>query len=294
MRDTSVAIPRPAPVELARLQSQFTELLRTPLEFDVGGVRADTSRYEPRLVAAIQTGPRASARVGLAVYHRQYWLRLFDVMQREFALSARLVGLPRFYVLAQAYLTRTPPRHPDLGRAADEFVGWCATHTDVVAAATNAAVAEVLPQALAVDAAWRSIWNASELPAFVPGLAEVESLPRTQLRMTPTAALIAEDWPLVALRRELARDARANEIALPARLKRRDFWLVLRTSTGIGQLRTSALQARLYTLCTIARLEDAVEQLHAACPPDERSKLPAMIRDWLELSMDLKLWVVAC
>lgn len=280
----------PAPTELGQLQQQFTQLLRLPLELIASSARADTCRYDARLVAAVTDSPRASAAASLAVYHRQYWLRLFDVMQREFALSARLFGLPGFYKLAQAYLLDCPPRHPNLGRVADGFVSWCTAQADRIEGIVPGGM---LHQALSVDAAWRGIWSAAALPAFEPKPDQAAQLPCMQLQFSPTAALIAEDWPLIALRRELAMDASADEIAFPSKLQSTSYWVLLRTPEGIGQMRLSPLQSRLYTLCSSHQLQDAVERLHADCEPADRARLPENIRAWLALSMELKLWAAA-
>jgi hypothetical protein len=98
------------PPWLADFQARFGDTLRTPLDRTSGTLTATPATYDAALVAEV-----GSER--LAVYNRQYWLRLFGVLHDAFPLTARLVGYWAFNEHAGAYLAAQPPRGPPRRRA---------------------------------------------------------------------------------------------------------------------------------------------------------------------------------
>ena len=111
-----------APPWLAAFQARFSAVLCAPLDRSTGTLRERAADYPADACGdALATG-RQSAAERLAVYNRQYWFRLFSVLQHEYRLTARLLGAWHFNELAGRFLEANPPRHPDLGCAADGFV----------------------------------------------------------------------------------------------------------------------------------------------------------------------------
>ena len=56
-------------------------MLRTPLSRSTGTLRAETSAYPEALLAQAKPGRQLSQAERLAVYNRQYWFRLFTLLQ---------------------------------------------------------------------------------------------------------------------------------------------------------------------------------------------------------------------
>jgi len=281
---------RGAPEALRSLQRDFTALLRTPLATRGGKLDAPLESYDTGLVAAVLDGSRGTARERLAVYQRQYWLRLFTVMQREFPLSARLVGMYRFNLVTQKYLTDCPPCDHDIGCVANRFVPWYDERPAAFEALGAKVPREAVRQALAVDAAFRKAWTATETPALALGVDDAGRLPAARLLPRPTVSFVREDWPFVELRRGLQEHTESEPLALPARLGRTRHWAVLRASTGIGLARLEPRQSRLYALCSERPLGEAVSRLGDECPSAERAKLPDRVRAWLAHGVELGLW----
>src|SRR6185436_18864497 len=100
-------------------------MLRTPLDRSSGTLSATPSAYDP-LVRAVD-GPRGSASERLAVYNRQYWFRLFRVMQGCFPLTTRLLGHWTFNGHAGRFLLEHAPHGWDIEQASEGFVTWLAT-----------------------------------------------------------------------------------------------------------------------------------------------------------------------
>src|SRR5689334_21419215 len=99
---------------LAALQGELSAMLHTPLDSEGGALSAAPERYPQALLARVrkQPGPNASER--LAVYNRQYWLRLLRALQNDLPLFTALLGPWFFNQVAQRFLRARPPRNYDL------------------------------------------------------------------------------------------------------------------------------------------------------------------------------------
>ncbi len=282
-----------APPELTALQQDFTTVLRTPLDTRAKTFLPDLTRCPAALTDAVLDGTRGTGLERLGVYQRQYWLRLFTVMQGELPLSARLIGLYRFNQLVQRYLGDRPPHEHDLGRVADRFAAWLDANHSALHSLDIRLPREPLAQAVSVDEAWRQVWLAERTPRFTPNADDAARLPQLRLIASPSCRLVDTDWPFVEARRTLMTDLSAEHIALPARLGRARHWLIARTDVGIGQLRLVPRQAQLYRLCATLPLEQAVARLAEQCSRQERKDLTTQVQQWLAQSMELGLWMGA-
>jgi len=281
------------PRELSALQQDFTTVLRTPLDTRTKTFLPDLRRCPEALSTSLVDGTRGTGVERLGVYQRQYWLRLFTVMQGELPLSARLIGLYRFNQLVQLYLGDCAPRDHDVGDIADRFPAWLDAHNAALPRFEIRVPKAALQQAVAVDDAWRQVWTAQRVPSFAPNADDAARLSRSRLIAAPTCRLVDTDWPFVEERRALMTDASAEHITLPSRLGRARHWLILRTEGGIGQLRLSPRQSQLYRLCTQLPLEQAVTRLSEQCSRQERKDLATQVQAWFAQSMALGLWAGA-
>jgi Putative DNA-binding domain len=85
-----------SPGWLLELQASFGDMLRTPLDRSTGSLRANDAAYPAPLMRAARPARDQSGGERLAAYNRQYWFRLFTVLQRAFPLTSRLIGFWHF------------------------------------------------------------------------------------------------------------------------------------------------------------------------------------------------------
>ncbi|MET0340904.1 MAG: DNA-binding domain-containing protein [Polyangiales bacterium] len=277
-----------APDWLAALQQRFGALIRTPLDRATGNLRADTRRYERAICDDIEPGPHTGAHERLAVYHRQYWFRLFTMLQAEYRLTARLVGMWHFNALASRYLAEHPPRAYDLQHAAHAFVGF----VERLPRSGHAGVArDVLCEAAQLDAAHARVFLAPEVQLLTPAQLSGPDLPARQLRLAPTVALFRETRPLVALRRTLLTEADDTAVPVPAPLAAPSHWVVFRADEGTQLASIDALAHQLFSnLCTMP-VGDALARLEASCDDATRAVLPTRVQHWLRESMKVGFWL---
>jgi len=273
---------------LADLQARFGTMLRTPLDRASGTLRAPTDGYDAALCDDLLPGPHGDARARLAVYHRQYWFRLFTVLQGEYPLTARLLGMWTFNELAARYLAAHPPSHVDVQRVAHALVPYL-TET-LAGASTYAAVpSAALVEAATLDAAFARVFLAPEVtPLDAAALATRGGDAR--LSLAPTVALYVEHWPLVALRRRALDEPGEQALSLGPRLAAPQHWAIFRTERGHGVAPLEPLAHRLFTLLAERPLADALGVLESDCTEAARSRLPGRVQAWLAQSMRLGFW----
>lgn len=281
--------------ELAAFQERFTALLRQPLDRSSGTLRADPARYDPSLCAEVLPGGGLEPGQRLAVYNRQYWFRLFGVLQREYPLTTALVGAWELNRLAAGFLQAHPPRGHDLARAADglhDFIaGTMADDGLRGGSRRHRGPRTAILQAARIDAAFRAVLAAGEQPVLQITADQVARLTNARLRRSEACALIEEDWPLLRLRGELGRGDVAARVPLPARHPGgRRCYALCQTATGPRTVPLAPLQARLLDLLATNALSDALGLLEAAFSPAAAARLAASATMWLAESVRMGFW----
>lgn len=284
-----------SPAWLCELQARFGHLLRTPLDRSTGNLRADTAAYDAVLVEASLPNETSSGADRLAIYHRQYWFRLFTTLQGLYPLSARLVGYWRFNDFAAQHLLRRPPRGFDIEAIGDDFELSLAEQLQEAGAAiaTDSRYpieASALLDAARVDAAFHRVSRAPRSEPFRPEPADAARFADSCLLLSPSAALLQERWPVSELRVGLA-DRPSNEpIQLAEPWPTPRHWLLSRQDSKLGLLELSPREAELLRLVQQMPLEQALGRLEAAAAPAERALLPERTRAWLSRSVRLGIW----
>jgi len=236
----------------------------------------------------------------LAVYNRQYWCRLFGVLQNEYPLTARLFGLWHFNEQAASFLLARAPRSPDIHEAADGFeellqrtlprsAGKGRPGRGASSSSSSLPRASLL-EAVAIDAAWRAVHRAPEQPPFRPSAKDSARLGDSRLVPRSGWTVIEESWPLMRLRQDLAGDPGEAAVPLPPRLATPQSWVIFRAPGGAAQLALAPRQAQLFRLLARHRVADALGRLESAASPKERAQLPANVRAWLAQSVELGFW----
>ncbi|MCX5741375.1 MAG: putative DNA-binding domain-containing protein, partial [Proteobacteria bacterium] len=245
---------------LAELQRQFGEMLRAPLDRSSGTLRAIPDRYDPALRAAVVGDGGAR----LAVYHRQYWFRLFGVLQQAYRLATALLGPWAFNDLAARFLVAHPPSGHDLGRVVDGFEAFVAG--DAITRST--VPREALIEAVRIDDAFRAVFAAPDAAPVVLTPADAARLLGARLRSAPAFALIDETWPLIALRDALPITPSERVVALPPPHDQgRRTWAICRGADGQRVLPLSAAHAALLRLLEMYPLGEALARLERDLEP---------------------------
>jgi len=283
-----------SPEWLLELQTRFTALLRTPLDRSSGSLRADTSAYDPALLAAALPNPTLDSAERLAIYHRQYWFRLFTALQGLYPLTARLAGYWHFNDLAAHHLLKRPPRGFDIDTIGDEFELTLAEHlieNDPLALDSRRPVpAAALRNAAQVDAAFQRVTRAPRSEPLRPGPADAPRFDDSCLRLTANVALIREHWPLCEARMALAETPSDAPIPLAAPWPTPRHWLLTQQTSRLGLVALSPREAQLLDLLQQLPLTQALGTLEATTPPAERALLPEATQTWLARSVRLGIW----
>lgn len=284
------------PAALAEFQRWFSSVLRTPLDPSSLTFAISPDAWPTDAEAQTTAGGHGTTRQRLAVYNRQYWLRLFTTFGKEFPLVARLLGFFRLNQLAQSFLLERAPRGFDLGQAPDGFDVWLdhlLARPDVVSVTPplpDDLDRDALRQAAAIDGAFRALWVAPHVPPFRPTHEDAARLPSSLLLPSPSVALVDEGWALLALRRALAADTGEGSVPLPNKHDHPRTVALVRLADGLAELPLDALQAQLYRALPRVPLSDALAQLAAAAPADRVDALPADVQRWLRWSVELGFW----
>jgi hypothetical protein len=275
---------RSAPDWLADFQARFGSMLRTPLDRASGTLTAATAEYDPQLCDEVLDGPLAGAAERLAVYNRQYWFRLFSVLQAGFPLTARLMGYWTFNGVAANYLIAHPPRGWDIEQIADGFPPFFEDSLG------ESAWRLALSESIRIDAAYREVFRAASLPPLRPSASDAADLLSGRLVPHPALRLVEERRALLALRTRLLATSDSAAIELPPPLAQPQTWAIIRREAGTERIPLEAREAELMALLGQHSVAEALGCLEGSCPAEERAHLPDKVHAWLARSIQLGFW----
>lgn len=279
---------RPGPEWLAELQARFGSVLRTPLDRATGTLTARVALYDAHVVESVR-GPSARGTERLAVYNRQYWFRLFDVLQNAFPLTARLLGYWSFNDYAARFLLARPPGGWNIDDVPGGFDDFFAEALECGDSSRRAALVE----SARVDAAWRSVFAAERTPAYRPSDADASRLLDARLVLGPWVRIVEEHRPLVDVRRALGSPSASGLVDLPPLLPRPRWWAIAAVDDGIAAIPLEPREAELLGLLGERTVRDALSHLERACAVEERALLPEKTRAWLARSVLSGFWSAA-
>lgn len=257
---------------LEALQRGFSQVIRTPLERATGTLRAAPEHYDRATLDAVA----GDAAHRLAVYNRQYWFRLFGVMQQAYRLATALLGPWEMNGLAARFLTAVPPRGHDLGLAVIGFEAFVATERP----------AAPILEALRIDDAYRTVFSAPEQPLLRLGPGDAERLPRARLRRSPRCVIVEETRPLVALRRELGTTVADRPHAMPAAYPDGPHaWAICQTAEGSRTVPLARGFAVLVDLLAAHPVREALAILETRVPAGELA-----VDRWFSEGMKAGFW----
>jgi hypothetical protein len=252
------------PAWLSEFQGLFTRVLRTPLDHSQGTLE---SRL-PSCWNQLQVKARSyrSATAGVSDYHRQYWFRMLTILQKDFLVTARLLGLWNFNLWAQRYLLEVPPSGYDLGMIRQSFAGFL----------KDRGLDVMIVQAAQLDDARAALMMAPDFQAWSGLNGDHVDPERLRLTAAPHWRILHEDWALVTWN--------AGE-EWPRKHEKPEVWLLQKDATGFMYRMLDKVQARLYELLTENTMAEALWKLQMESKPEA-----AQVQSWMALSVQWGLW----
>lgn len=275
-----------APAWLVQIQREFTELLATPLDRSTGRLLSREEDYPGGLLERVVHAPPIAPAERLAVYHRQYWYRLLDLLQTSFPVSTRLLGHYHFNEPAALYFSAHPPRFVDLAEEADDFPAFFGEWARL----RRPEDADYLGAAMALDRAFRAVFAAPRSEPFTPGVDLGPRLLRLRLVANPARALYRQRWPLLQERPRMMSDPGETPWRRLEPLEREESYLLVRREGATSFVRIGGAEARLYELLTGAPVGEALGTWMAEFAKGAPHESSEVARRWLERSVRLGLW----
>lgn len=274
---------------LERFQAEFSAMLRGPLDRSTGTLRARSQDYPPDLVGRVRAAG-VDPRERLAIYNRQYWFRLFGVLQQDHRLTVALVGAWAFNELASQFLLAKPPVGHDLGTVTEGFA-------DFARGAIGASGLEVhgrrvppqaIVEALAIDLAFRTAALAVVEPPLRLAPADAARLPNAQLVWSRSLTLVEERWPLIEMRQRLPSIVDDTVLALAAPHQAGPAtWVIHRTAQGLHARPLDSAHAELLRLLRTHSIGEALAILEAQRSSHE---IVARVQQWFAADLAQGFW----
>ena len=286
--------PLRTPDWLAEFQAGFSGALRVALKSESGTFRTDVSQIDHADHLGLSTGGRGGSH--FHAYNLQYWFRLFGVLQSEFPLTARILGLWSFNHVAMRYLTEHPPYTVDIAEVGSRLVSFLERQStsDYPSHAKMAGTSwRALVQSARIDAAWRAVFLAPSEVIWRPTQDEIERFAHMTLTMSKTVALVCENWDLVELRARMVDQAGEQRVLLPRQLDAVRHRALIRNDQAVTWIELDLLEAKLLELLAQMPVNEAMQRFEGECSGVPRATLPGLVQRWIARSMQLNLWIRA-
>jgi hypothetical protein len=299
------------PPWLEAFQADFSSLLRAPLDSSSGTFREHKGAYAAELLAQVKVPSSAgknhsTASDRLALYHRQYWMRLFTALQSRFPRLSLALGYFRFNQLCSCYLIAHPSISYDIDAIGDDFPALVRTavtlderglplqhHASRIIASKRGDRALVL-EALNIDVAERKCFQSAFEPRWNPTAVELRSLPYLKLEYAASFQLVHETWSLVHRSTLTPIDAKSAPTSGSAhRLPSPRHWVFVRSEAGIGLHGITPACANFLALCQQYSFGDALRRLEQQATPQALDDVRANLSSWVQAALEFRFWIGA-
>lgn len=259
------------PESLIELQASFGASIRTPFQFIDGTDRVEVrvDRFDEVVLAQMLPSKHLSGIERLAVYNQQYWFRLLSVMQEEFPLLEREMGVGEFNRMITTYLDRFPSTSPTLRDLSNKFLRFLEDSPYGTRRRIEIAT---------LERCYIEVFDARAEPLLEITPENQHTLASRPLALQPHVRLFEESWALVEGRRAARRSPELEHI--DPRVKP-GTWLIYR---GPRSTMTKPLDPTQWSLLTSiaggATLADACERVASSLDEDDLMHLGANIQAW--------------
>jgi hypothetical protein len=249
------------PSELDQIQTFFAEQLRKRRALPKDSALAERAR------TVVSASGRLSPVERLEIYREQFWLRHTSSLVEDFPGTSGILGQETWQTLIEGYLDAHPPQSytlRDLGLRLPEYVAsqhWLPEHA-------------LCCDMARLELAYLEIFDAADAaPLNVAQLAEIpeEAWERAHLVLHPALRLLAVDYPVATLRKQLFQAQTSGEkIPIPPGARQ---YLVLyrRDLTMFHEQLDAGAYALLGALARRVALVPACVQAQAEMPEEAAS-----------------------
>jgi hypothetical protein len=265
------------PIGLRQLQEQFARAMSAPIDIDAdsGDYELRIDLYPPPLVANMAPRSPKSGIERLSVHNQQYWFRLLTVMQEEYPLLCKVLGLVEFNRMVVAYLTAHPSRSPLLRHLSDPLCAWI-----VEDGRWNR------PQVLGcarLEHLYIVAFDARVLPEIDASTSDPSVILSSALHLQPHLGLFHERFDLVDCRQRVHVDDQVE-----VRIEPIEGWWAIFRSGGLHAERLNRTQHRLLTLLSEGQsLIGACETVQHELDSEQLVVLAENIQAWFARWMSL-------
>ncbi len=295
------------PAWLDELQRGFSAVLRSPLSSDSGTFAEDSTGYPTAFLDSLEESSSTSAaRLDrLALYHRQYWMRLFTVLQGHYPRFSWSVGYFHFNRLVALFLDEHAPSSFDIDEAgsglgsflkselaerAQPQVGQALTPLQHVLRESQRD-RRLLVEALKLDTAERRVFCAVLAPTWTPSAGEIPRLPERRLQYAPGFAVVREHWDLAPHSALFRAEGATQQAKEPLELPQPRCWVFFRTPSGVSLLQVRGEQAAFLSHCRRMSFGAALQRLQATATSKQLEVITAELSGWVRQAVDLGWWV---
>lgn len=295
------------PPWLSELQTGFGAVLRSSLSSDSGTFAEERSVYPSAFVDELDDSSLVEARRldRIALYHRQYWMRLFTTLQGQFPRFAWALGYFHFNRLASLFLAEHAPRGFDIEQAGaglgvrlrqelDRYKALQTTEAEHDAwlriFRDSAREHQLLAEALSIDSAERRVFLAAMSPPWRPTPLQLAALPEKRLQFAPGLALVSEHWDLVRHSSLFRTEGMAPTPETPQRLAGARCWVLQRTANGITSISVSGEHASFLSQCRRVPFGAALAALEASATEAQFAVITRELRGWTRQAIELGWW----
>jgi Putative DNA-binding domain len=269
------------------LQHAIGCTLRLPLSRVTSNLVSNLGALDTETAREFVADERGSIRERLGIYNRQYWFRLFSVMQQEFPILAHLLGYWEFNGWAAQFLQFSPPRTADIGDIGNGFVEFLRLEVPR-RNKTLTPNLTLISQAADVDEAYRRIIRAPPVVAWRPSPTDVLRIAKSSLQAAANLAFVKEDWPLVELRDAFEPDSKGPIDVRP--LNAPKHWAIMRVTHGMGRVQLQPDEYELFVAIQNRPLSTVLAELQRQTSSEDIPTLSIQVNHWLTRSMKLGFW----
>lgn len=270
----SAAAAVSVPQTLKLLQRQFGQSIATPFLFgETAGVACQVEKYARGLVGQMIGRGDLTGVDRLAVYNQQYWFRLLTVMQEEYPLLERLLGVREFNRLATCFLTAHPSTKPYLRHLSDPFVKFLQSED------AGAFGSMLNVQAARLESLFIQAFDAAQLPLLsFSSTRDAAELVTRPLKFQPHVGFCRCDWDLVEQRRTVLRDPSIDRVEPNQGVS---YWAVYRGPRGNTTHRLHFAEWLLVEMLFLGTpIAEACELTATQLSDTQHDELIAQIQNW--------------
>jgi hypothetical protein len=177
------------PIDLKQLQSLLYRLITAPSGV-ADGLAAERDLGAGGLDAVVLGDDRLSSEARVDIYANMYFYRILDALKEDFPATLTVLGDENFHNLVTGYLLEHPPTDPSITNSGSHIADYLRDHPMLATAPFIADLAKL-------ERATVEVFLGPDAPALDPEslrAVAVEDWPAMNLKLHPSAQLLALDW----------------------------------------------------------------------------------------------------